>query len=229
MRTKAVFLSFLLLFAAVIPAVASEIIVDGDDIDLDVQKEILEAWGNVVITAPDLQINAEYAKLNMKKDELRAEESSRLQMEDWEIFSEELELDLDGEYVWAREKVRVISPDWTLEGEELDYYAGKSAELQGPGELTWDDLFVEGDHFFLELDTEKLEVTGNTYLQHTDLEARADKIVFQPDEYILLIGNVSGSYGDMRVEGERVRYILPEEEGRIKVEKGRLFMPATEE
>ncbi len=212
------------------PATAAEdFIIDGDEIDWDVVNEIVEARGNVVITGPDLQITADYAKFKIIKEELFVEGSCRLEQQGLLIKGDKMEINLEEESLWVQGSVEGSYEKWEMQGEELFLAEYRTGELEGPGWIKREGFYLEGKHFSLDLDGDTLTAEEDAYLEYVDLKIWADRIEFKEDQYALFVGNVHGNYKRMRIEGEQVRYLLPAEEERVILDKGRIFLPAGED
>lgn len=227
-------ISFILFLSQAGIALNEDLIIEGDVIDLDVERGFIETEGKVRITGPDLQIDSDYATVNMDDEEIYLKGSCFVRLDDWIIKGDEVDLKLADNIIEAWGAVEVESGDIRMVGSHvyLDQTTGEGT-LKGPGTVTSGGNTFKGEQFTFNLEKDTMLVEGEAYLLADDLEATAKRISFQGGEEILLEESVEGLFGRMRVEGEKVRFILPREgedgEGRLQVEQGRLFMPPRED
>lgn len=208
---------------------AEDYIIDGDEIDWDVINEIVEARGNVVITGPDLQITADYAKFKIDKEELFVEGSCRLEQQGLFVQGDQMEINLGKETLWVQGSVEGSYEQWEMQGEELSLAGDRTGDLTGPGWIKREGFYLEGNNFSLDLAGDTLIAEEEAHLEYEELKIWADRIEFRDEEFVLFVGNVNGNYKRMRIEGQKVRYILPPGEERVIMEKGRIFLPAGED
>lgn len=203
MNNKKFFLIILIIFLMLPAAVRAERQLNGDDLELKQSEDgqIILASGNVELIYDELRITAEDEGIYRR-------------------FNGEIEFKNNVEFFYQQYQGKAVELKGNLEEGRLNLI--NQAQIKGP------ETYLEADRIDLYQAEDRVEITGDAYLEYNNFSAGADQIIYYLErEFIYLKGNVKGERNGESFSAETVEINLKTEEVHLQGQ-AKFMLPAEE-